>query len=469
MPTQQNQSNDNPQRLVNCYETRIGMSRLTKTTISEGPNALEAKAFNFLITAHVFGVQIFESLDAAYRTADMIIDDPINFRAVVPFTGHEIITVGYKNALTSSDSKMKIIHFMIHSITEDAHPNAMDSGFKRLTLKLVEFPAFEFLMSNQYYKTYPIDEKNTPNQRFSDVVKDMLNDIEHFDKWYDIEVEDSTQKSVNLFIPNWLPMKVINYCKKYTVSQAKNYPAYVFHIGNVVGNNKPTAFFKPIYSFVDNANKFRPYGTSYIETNKTPESGSYSMTDIIQKYSFEYHDTQKKVCFLSGNTEVLFDYLQDNSYIASNYDDYLKSTHKGISPFPVYPYGHGNQWSSFHRSPWNYQEGSTIIKNEIRNEYVNGLIDSGVSCKGMCPIYEGRACGERAELIFNINDKDKICDKMMSGAWITWSIVDVLINGASYTSIHFKSDGFVEIKDPSQTFTKINTITGIKAPESIKV
>jgi len=468
MPNNQNQTQDNPQRLANFYEARIGMSRLTKDTISEGPKSLEQKAFNFLITAHVYGVKIFESLDAAYRTAEMIIDDPTNFRAVVPFTGHEIITVGYKNALTASDSKMKIIHFMIHSISEDAHPTNMSSGFKRLTLKLVEFPAFEFLMSNQYYKTFPIDEKNTPNQKFSDIVKDMLKDIKHFEKWYDIEVKDSTPKNINLFIPNWIPMKVINYCKKYAVSQEKNYPAYVFHIGNVVGNTKPTAFFKPIYSFVDKASKFRAYGTSYIETNKPPETGEYSMTDVISKYFFQYHDAQKKICSFSGNTEVLFDYLQDNTHIASDYDDFIKSKHKGISPYPAYPYGHGNQWSSFHKSPWNYDEGSIIIKNELLNEYVNGLINNGASCGGMCPIFEGRACGERAELIININDKEKICDKMMSGAWITWSIIDVLINGASYSSITFKSDGFVEINDPSKTFSKINTITDQKEPESIE-
>ena len=468
MPTQPNQSLDSPQKLVNCYETRIGMSRLTKTTISDGPSALEQQAFNFLITPHVYGLQIFESLDAAYRTGEMIIDDPINFRSVVPFTGHEIITVGYKNALTSSDSKMKILHFMIHNITEDAHPNSTQAGFKRLTLKLVEFPAFEFLTSNQFYKTYPIDEKNTPNQRFSDIVKDMLNGIKDFSKWYDIDVMDSTQNSVNFFVPNWLPMKVINYCKKYAVSQDKNYPNYVFHIGNIVGNNKPTAYFKPVYSFVDKVNKSRPYGTSFEELDKSNSRGSYSMTDVMQKYSFEYHDAQKKVLTLSGNTDVLFDYLQDNSYVSTDYDVFINSTHKGLSPFPTYPYGHGNQWSSFGRSPWNYQEGSINIKNELYNEYVNGLIDTGVACRGMCPIYEGRACGERAELIFNVNDKDKICDKMMSGAWITWGITDVLINGASFTSIYFKNDGFVEIIDPSQTFIKINTITGEKAPESIK-
>ena len=464
------QNSDSVQKLVSCYTSNIGLTRMTKTTISEGPAALQSKAFNYSITPFVEILQVYESLDSAYRMADMVISDPISWRSIAPLTGHEIFSVSYRNAISPSDSNTKILHFMIHNIVEDPTATSLN-GFKKLIIKLVEFPAFKFLMSNQIYKTYPIDERNTPKQRFSDIVKDTLNSIQDFSKWYDVEIEDSIKDSVNFFIPNWLPMKVINYCKKYAISEKKNYPMYIFHIGSKNNVDKPTAYFKPIYSFVEDANIYRAYGSSFQDVNKQdPNSSgkkSYAPTDVIQTSSFDYFDAQN-IAVLSGNTEILFDYLNDNKYVASNYDSYLQTKHRGLSPFPIYPFGNGNQWSSFHRSGWNSVEGSINIKNELQNEYALNMLTRGIKCKCMCSIYEGRACGERAELIFNVADKQKMYDEMMSGAWITWSITDHLMNGAAFSTIYFMNDGFIKINDSTNTFNKINTITGVNSPDEIK-
>jgi hypothetical protein len=469
MPTDNGLFKDSPQKLVGLHESSVGLTRMTKDTISDGPAALQSKAFEYLITPYVETLQIYDSLDSAFRMADMTIGDSTSWRAVAPLTGHEIISVAYKNGLSDGNSKMKIIHFMIHNIIEEPVETAVSNGFKKLIIKLVEFPAFKFLVSNQVYKTYPIDEKNTPKQRFSDIVKDMLTNIKDFSKWYDTDIEPSTSNAVNFYVPNWLPIKVINYCKKYAVSEKKNYPMYVFHIGNKADTDKPVAYFKPVYSFVDDSSKFRAYGTSNQEINKqNPDNrGTYAPTDTMDTYSFEYFDAQR-VGVLSGNTEVSVDYIQDNKYVSTDYDVYLKSKFHGINSYPLYPFGNGNQWSSFGRSAWNATEGAINIKNELYNEYAHGMMSGGLKCKAMCPIYEGRMCGERAELIFNVADTStKRTDKMMSGAWITWSISDHLIGGSAFSTIYFYNDGFIEIDEPSHTFNKINTITGTKSPESI--
>jgi hypothetical protein len=107
------------------------------------------------------------------------------------------------------------------------------------------------------------------------------------------------------------------------------------------------------------------------------------------------------------------------------------------------------------------EEGMKNIPNELKNEYARASMQGGVKCKAMCNIFEGRSCGERAELIFNVANSDEIYDKMMTGAWLTWSITDHLIKGSSFSTIYFYNDGFNQINDPSKVFTKINTIATI--------
>jgi hypothetical protein len=251
MPISDQQLYDNPQKLAGQYEYRIGMTRLTPNTIKEGPLATQQKAFGYLITPYVDNIQIYDSIDSAYRTADIVISDPINWRSIAPLTGHEIFVISYKNGLTSpKDVKQKIMYFSIHKVIEQDVNIATPAGFKEIVIKLVEFPAYNMLIANQIYKTYPIDEYNSPTQRFSDIVRDTLASIEDFDKWYNIDIEKSTAESINFFIPNWYPLKIINYCKKYAVSEKRSFPYYVFHIGNTIDSDKATAYFKSIYSLI---------------------------------------------------------------------------------------------------------------------------------------------------------------------------------------------------------------------------
>lgn len=464
------QNYDNVQKLVSSCTRRIGMTRLTRTTISEGPDALVEKVFKYLITPYVDAFTIYDSLDGAFRMAEMVISDAVNWRAIAPLTGHEVVSIAYKNGLSSSNAKEKIIHFRVHNVIEETTDQAQQAGFNRIVVKLVEFPAFHMLSSNQIYKTYPIDENNTPNLRLSQIVKDTLDNIKFFSLWYDVQIEDSVKDSIHFFIPNWIPLKTINFCKKYAISEKKSYPMYVFHIGNDPTQDKPIAYFKPVFSFIDDVAKFRAYGTSYEEVNKEDINDNtkikYSPADIINKFSFDYFDAQKTSSF-SGDTEVLFDYQDDNEYIATDYDAFLNSKYKGISPYVAYPISYGNQWSSFYRSGWNRVEGEKLITNELYNEYASNILLGGVRCKSMASIYEGRSTGERAELIFNVVNSDDKFDKMMSGAWLTWGVNDYFVGGRSFSSITFISDSFVNITDSTNTFKKINTITDNIEPDVI--
>jgi hypothetical protein len=464
------QNYDSVQKLVNSCNRRIGLTRMTKNTVSEGPDALMEKAFNYLITAYVDAFTIYNSLDSAFRMADMVISDPINWRAVAPLTGHEVISIAYKNGLSASDAKEKIIHFRVHNIIEETTDPAAQAGFNRIVVKLVEFPAFQMLTSNQIYKTYPIDENNTPNLRLSQIVKDTLDNIKYFSLWYDVDIEDSVKDSIHFFVPNWIPLKVMNFCKKYAISEKKSYPMYVFHIDNDPKQDKPIAHFKPVFSFIDDVTKYRAYGSSYEDTNKESINDNqkvvYSPADVISKSSFDYFDAQRTSTF-SGDTEVLFDYQDDNEYIATDYDAYLNSKYKGISPYVAYPISYGNQWSSFYRSAWNKVEGEKLISNELYNEYASNILLGGLRCKSMAAIYEGRSPGERAELIFSVVNTDMKFDEMMSGAWLTWEVNDHFIGGRAFSSITFISDSFVNINDTTNTFKKINTITDNLEPDTI--
>lgn len=466
-----NQNYDSVQKLVDSCSRRIGLTRLTNNTISDGPDALMEKAFNYLITPYVDAFTVYDSLDSAFRMADMVISDPINWRAIAPLTGHEVISIAYKNGVSDASAKEKIIHFRVHNIYEETTEPSQQAGFNRIVVKLVEFPAFHMLTSNQIYKTYPIDENNTPNLRISQVVKDMLNAIPYFSDWYNVDIEDSVQDSIHFYVPNWIPLKVLNFCKKYAISEDKSYPMYVFHIGNDPQKDKPVAYFKPVASFIDDANQYRAYGSSYQDTNKesiddNSKAGDYSPVDVIKKYSFDYMDAQRTTSF-SGNTEILFDYVEDNEYIATDYKNFIDTTYKSISPYVMYPMSYGNQWSSFYRSAWNKTEGEKLILNELYNEYSSNILLGGVRCKAMAAIYESRSPGERAELIFNVVNSDDKFDQMLSGAWLTWGVTDHFVGGRAFSSITFISDSFVNITDTTNTFKKINTITDNQEPDTI--
>lgn len=471
MPLNFDQSRDNIQRLVFSCERRIGLTRLTENTIKDGPDELMKKCFNYLITDYVDNFSIYDTLDSMFRTATMIISDPVNWRTIAPFTGHEIITIAYKNGLTNSDTKEKIIHFRVSNIREEQNTTTLSSGHKRLIVNLVEFPAFHFLTSNQYYKSYPVDENNTPNIKISDIIKDMLQNIKYFNLWYDIEIEETLKDNISVFIPNWIPMKVVNFCKKYAISEKDKYPNYTFHIGNTGTKDKPIIYFKPIFSFIDDRNKFRPYGLTFQDINKedtfNTKQITYSPIDTIHAYSFQYFDA-KATNYFSGNTDFIFDYSEDNEYICTDYKKYLEREYKGINKFVIYPISYGNQWSTFNRSGWHKKEGEMLIKGELYNEYANNILLNGIYCEAMSCVFEGRNTGERAEIIFNINDANKTYDEMFSGAWLTWSVEDHFSLGKCFSSIKFINDSFVKITDPSNTFKSINTITSNREPIDIK-
>lgn len=454
------------QKGLNSCQFTIGITRLTRDTIKKGPQDLEQHCFNAVISQFVESFTIADSLDGSYRTCEMILNDLYNMREIVPFTGTEIISIYYKNVLAEDQpNSRKLIHFSIHSISEIPVETALSAGHKKLNIKLVEFPIYNFLIANQYYKTYPINANNKPNLKFSDIVKDQLSLVPNFYDWYDIDIEDSTSNAISFYVPNWSILKTINYCRKYAVSQKDNMGSYVFHVGKEVGRSKPVIYFKPVLKFVNDINKSRVYGTSYQDVGR--KQGSYNPIDTIQSYIFKYHDAQK-VSVMSGNTEVTFDYLKDNLYISSDYDDFLKNKYRGLNNYPIYPTSNGNMWSTFHRSAFNQEEAKINLKNELFNEYANNLLYNSVSCIAQCHISEARNVGERAELIFNVADTEKVYDKMFSGSWITWSSVDAYVNGIATSTVTFINDGFNDILDPSNTFQTINTITGEKAPEKVK-
>jgi hypothetical protein len=459
------------QKLSYTCDRRIGVTRFTEKSIQEGPEAIIEKCFKNQISEFVESFSIYDSLDGMFRIADMNVTDPLGWRSVAPLTGNELVAIAYKSNVSGSTSKEKILIFRILKITEENTSYGESANRnKSLIIKLVEFPIFNFLLAQQLYKTYPIDAYNTPKLRLTDIVKDCIKQIKNFDTWYDVEIEDSVKDNINFYVPGWNLMKVANFCNKYALSEKKKYSNYVFNMSSKPDKDKAVLQLKPIFSFVDDSQKFRLYSNTYQEVSKlsSTQNERYNVTDVINSFSFNYYDAKESLD-MSGTTNVLFDYIEDNEYVNSDVKDFIKR-YKGLNKFVANQHSYGNQWSSFLTAPWNKKEGELLIKNEMKNYYGKILLKAGINCKAMTPIFEGRQVGERAELIFNggSDDNQDANDKMFSGAWITWEVVDTFLINSCYSSITFINDGFVDIKDPTNTVKNINTITGTNEPEDLE-
>jgi len=470
-----------PQQYAENIEYSIGINRISSSTAADGFDNFDG--FALTINGLVDSFEIHDSLDQMFRIAVMTLKDPSNYREVGPITGNEIISIMYRNALSTTEAPHKIINFRIFSVKEILNPSKPEVlTHKLIRLILVEYPVYDFLTFNQVYKTYPISDDNTPTLQISQIVKDILNEVPNLNKWCQLDIDDTEKENLNFYVPNWTPMKAINFLKKYATSDADQYPLYVFYTRNDDGSkfarNKPVLTFKSVYSLVDDSSVSRAYGLSQQHVDKKPinqpeedddtsipedtSPKSYSPLDILLSYEFEFFDASR-MSFgdLSGQTQSTFDYLEDNMYFGSDYVNWQETKFKALTPYAMHSLKYGNQWSQFDHSGWHQKEAKKLLNQESYNKFSQHTLLGGLRCKAISRVFESRNPGERAELIIASGDRDRAVDMMMSGPWLTWSIIDKFDGSKAWSEIVFVKDSYTQIDDEFSYFKRVEMITGL--------
>ena len=400
--------------------------------------------FKYRIEDSVVSFEIHDSLDMYFKTAKMITTDRFASREFLPLTGNEIISIKYKNSVHPQGTPEKTIHFYINDIKEVQNTEEWDRGSNILSFNLVEAPIHFFLTSNSIYKTYSWDggSKNTNPKRAKtiyDIMNDTINLIPNIRNWYEIEIEqtlDTEEDKTNFFIPNWSPIKTLNYLRKFAVNK-DGLPYYVCYVRpSYEHGKKPTIVCKSIYSLMKQKD-YHIFSSQYAQhTNRNPqgseepvrdinvgENDKYDIANTISNKRFNYFN-RLKTSFgqMSGETFSTFDYINDNKYVAFDFNTF-RSKYSGLGQYFLHSSTYGNQWSQFRHHSFNDPKKLLTMK---QNEFAANTIQSSISCQLDMTMNQLRSPGQTADIIFKSAFKDTYVDQMMSGRWLIWGQVDSL-------------------------------------------
>lgn len=428
--------------------------------------------FGHVRVADVVHLEIEQSLDMMYKTGKLVITDRSALRENFPLTGNEVFTIEYTNALHDSSVPKKIVHFRVFDIQEIPNKTeqpSQNSTFLHLTL--VEFPAYDFLVKNTIYLSYPWNKRPSRGSRsVSNIITDVLEKVPNLVNWYDLEIDETVDDDENLFnffVPHWTPMKTIKYLQRFAVSKNDNHNLFTFTTEHSPGEGiRPKFVFKSVYDYLD-TDIARVYSTTHpgIERRRPsipdeeieeelPDLPDYSIEDYIHAKRFMYgQGGQIAFSRLSGKTIVEYDHELGNNYYGFTFNDHLSKYKSNLSLFSWHSQEHGNQWSKFETTPW-CNENQII--NNTKNEY-NKLMIQSIGCKTHCHLNQLRKPGELAFLQFTSeNILNGNIDLMYSGRWLTWSIKDIIYSfGDSASEVDFYKDGYTLVDSNNQNLTEI--------------
>jgi len=439
---------------------------------------------DFFITSigeTVIKFEVYESLDTYFRNARMVCHDRFATREFMPLTGNEIISIRYKNSIHPEGVPEKVIHFFINEVKEVQNPTEYDRGSNLLEFSLVEAPIHYFLTSNAVYKTYSWDggsKSKYPSRAKTiyDLMNDTINAIPYIRNWYDIDVEqtmDTEDDKINFFIPNWTPMKTLSYLRKFAVNK-DGLPYYVCYVESPSKfGEKPILRCKSIYSLMKQKDyhifsshfaqhTYRsPQGSTEATRNiNDGETDKYDISNTIQNRRFSYFNRLKSSFGqLSGETFATFDYIQDNKYVAFDYNTF-KSKYSGLGQYAIHSTNYGNQWSQFR--PHSFNDNKKLLKMK-QNEYAYNTIQSAISCQLDMTMNELRKPVQLVDIVFKSAMIETNIDQMMSGKWLLWGQIDALgaIGGSAGSYVVCIKDGFENITNNAG----LTTMTHLQPPK----
>ena len=454
--------NISPQQKVMSSHIEIGISKI--------PNIRDFtyESFDFYsrVILDPLYVEIDHSLEMMFKTAQVVLADRNSIREMYPITGNEVVTIRYKNSFDTSEIPEKIIHFRIFNFKESPNLNedgAMVSNY--LTLNLVEFPAFDFMIKNKVYLTFPWggeegDRNDLGNLSVSQMIESMLENVPNLLNWYDLEIDETLENDeelFNFFIPNWTPMKTIKYLSRFAADKDnENFRFFTFTTTHSTGEGiRPKLIFRSVYRYLDTKDRRvysnvhsmnmgrKPIGAddeASEQLDDIPED-DYSPADYIRAKKLVFSDgSQLAFSRLSGKTVASFDYIEDNHYQAFDFENFLENYSSQLSLNSSHSKKYGNQWSDFCSTPFT---NKSQIKNLYLNNY-NKLIMNSVKCHIHTHLNQLRYPGEVAYLYLPSENTDNgHLDMMFQGNWLTWSVKDIIRNdGSSLSEVRFLKDGF---------------------------
>lgn len=473
-------SNVSPFEAVNNSGYTVGIIRLNDFSRSYE----DIDFFETTKGEDVIKFEIHDSLEMYFRTAKMICHDRFASREYMPLTGNEIISIRYKNSIHPEGVPEKIIHFFINDVREVQNPEEWDRGSNLLEFTLIEAPIHYFLTCNSVYKTYSWDGGSNSAypkraKTIYDIMNDTINSIPNIRNWYEIDVEqtmDTEDDKINFFIPNWTPLKTLNYLRKFAVNK-DGLPYYVCYIDppDKFGN-KPTLRCKSIYTLMKQKD-YHIFSSQFAQhTNRSPQgqtepardinegqTDKYDITNTIQNRRFNYFN-RLKTSFgqMSGETFATFDYIRDNNFVASDFNTFRRN-YSGLGQYSLHSANYGNQWSQFRHHSFNEPKRLLTMK---QNEYAYNTIHSSISCQLDMTMNELRRPGQLADIVFKSAMIDTSVDRMMSGKWLIWGQIDALgaIGGAAASYVVCIKDGFESLA----TNPDLTPMTHLQPPKNAK-
>lgn len=454
----------------------VGIVRVDK--LDKGYDGV--KWFNQVIDSVVM-FEVVDSMEMHYKTGRCVIRDPTDIRKITPFTGNEVITIKYRNSYHgAATADFKYVHFRIFGIQEiqdDQKPNQPFLSY--LTLNLIEFPAFEMFSVPHVYKTWDWEDdgKNPKGVVVSDAVRELLQEVHNFDKWWDLDIDDTTNQDedkILFYSPNWTIVQSVDYLKQFAQKKGKKYPNYFFKTEfPEKEGGKPKILFKSVYTKLEK-NNVRPYQTQRADQmfrppitgnkkpdNPKPEDGdTYDVSDTILQYNFDWGNANQLFTNISGETLINWDMENSVNYMAYDFETFIRD-YKGLGFYGTWlekpaREDKGVQWNRFYACPWKKKKQ---IENFMKNSMYRKYFNNAIKVHTKCYINGFRRAGEKVRLSFTRYNQEEKIDSMFSGNWMCWEIRDIIHgSGESVSEVTFLKDTFfLNPKEPSNYMKKVDS------------
>jgi hypothetical protein len=437
--------------------------------INPGPNFSDLDPETFFTTNKFLGkpmaIELHESINSMYRFGSVVFEDNIGLRERFPLTGNEIISIIYKNKITSDPSTeafYKIIHFNIFDMTESQiKPNATkDEKYYRKGLKfhLIEAPFYLTYNGTKYQRVFGRDigdgrvEAPTIDKIFESFLLDSMGLNEDF---IELDFHKMTQDVFRISCPYWKPQKFFKYLLDYARDENDSGNVKFFTTSNLdtgltkVNLKSMIGMFKDPqdgivhpYTLVDKA----AFDTSIRRGEGLP----VKTLNQIFYWKFLTYDLSTLTIGLAGGTQ--FNYQYDGSigfhFISDNYEQSI-SRNKYYGNIGIWNTNISNEFSSGHYL------GS--LNPKVAENYLNNAIISNnfqVRCEVLTNINERVQVGDVVAIQFlssnpaAVDGQEQIMDEQMSGEWLVEEITDNYSNGKGMRKMVMIKDSFFNLYNP---------------------
>jgi len=417
-----------------------------------------------------FEMEMFSSINGAYRYGYITIFDDGGIREALPLTGNEIISIMYRNPFNETLSKSlgsslpsdftsnpMIVHFNIYDIEEIPYYGNSDESrrftTKLLKLHLIESPFFLLYNSTLWQKAYGSPSSKVKiNEIFEKHLIDDLKIYNKANKYNIVELNiNKMSTEMNFIIPSWKSQQTFSYlldfCKDdQGFGNVKFFNTTNRKTSNIIVNLKSlnNMMQNPTYREFSLLNE-----SPLMDLKKDPGKINNRTLNEILKYKFVYYDLSSVTSGLGGGYMLNFDYK--NSQYYTLYDTYEESNKKKENSY----FSNFGLWRDEISNENSRQYFISEFPKNVAKKYLNNKITKNkhqIKCEIVTYLDETIQVGDKILIAFisgmtelQRDKQNHLFDEHMTDEWLVEEINDTYKEGKCIRKMTIIKDSFFNL------------------------